>query len=1046
MNDTRYIDPETGKLRDSKRSEFVGGAVGGLAGSLAINALGEYGTFKEGLTEQAQIPEMLKDIEGVIEKDKLDLEMADLARAYQTNPSVLDQYPEGARDIIRRDIELMGRLHEREKWDRFNELPLQERLDMFVKGKPSLDGFDANVADELTSIYGPQPLHPEVSGLLRDEIAHNQQNMDELRSLMTEKVRYDWRRAAPSLDHYKPRNLFRTISNPYVTTGLFTGALAGTAFDEYQKHKAFIEQREAGKLEKAAALKLPKLKLPKPKGAEMPKKEPLIPKKVKRVGILAGTAGAAGYTGIKGIQHYQDGAAYAERIQDGGMAAKSPDQLRKERERMMKGAQETNQEGMDLHMKTAYEKYLELEKEAGVGNIVDKVKKTVSDASGKQVKKWEGAVENAKAKGMGEKGLRPTEKKLEQAVADQSKARKQVGIAAGAGAAGIGGTAAAARALANGDEEKIAAVVEDGQPQQGAPLIGKGTKIGAGLGAGVMGTTGALMGSYDGPVGAVGGGIQGAIGGALGGALLGTGAELALRLNRELANRQAQQKTAYETYCELEKVAGVPGMAALKKGMNHLTGKNVKFQQGLLEDAVKRGDGADALQTIQQNVGNAKKSRDIARTATGAGVAAGAAATAGGVMAAKSNQQEKIAADVSVEDSQYAIDHPFKKTIKDFAGYGAGVGAGLGSLSGLIGGGVSGGVPGAALGALGGAAAGGAMGGGLGALGGINSGIYRHVANESLADGNSGMTAGALTGAGLGGGISLAQGLGSRLSAPAVVGGTLYGSVVGGGLGAMIGQNQEKHVNNVENGAFVSNRQLERREAKGQQKVARDISVEDSQYAVDHPYQKTIKDFVLPTAGIGAGIGGLSGLAGGAAASGVPGAIGGLIGGGLVGGLGGASLGGAAGLQHGVSRVVAQKAIDDDKSGMNYGALAGAGLGVGSALAGHATRNAVGRRLSKVEGLDDMAMLAKSNPVADVVSGGLTGGVIGGLLGRNQQKHNDNVAQADDAIDKAAEEVINELFKEAAAVIQDAPMEKVAGVTSPISKIDGTLFGYDRLK
>lgn len=873
MNDTRYIDTETGKLRDSARSEMVGGLSGALAGSLAINAIGEYGTMKEGLTEQARIPEAIADLEGVIDKDRLDLEMADLARAYQTDPSVLDQYPEGARDIIKRDVDLLGRLHERERWDRFNEFPLQERVDMFIKGKPSLDGFDPNVADELTGIYGPRPLDPGVSGFLRDEIARNEQNIKGLRSLMDEPVRYDWRRAAPSLDHYKPRNLLGTAMNPYVTAGLFSGALAGTVYDEYRKHRAAIEQREAAKLEKAAALKLPKLKLPKPKGPEMPKKEPLVPKNVKRVGILAGTAGAAGYTGIKGIQHYQDGSAYAGRIQQQGMAAQSPDQIRKERERMMKGAQETNQEGMDLHMKTAYERYLELEKEAGLGNLVDKVKKTVSDASGKQVKKWEGAVENAKANGMGEKGLRPTEKKLEEAIADQSKARKQVGITAGAGAAGIGGAAAGAHAL-DKDNEKVAAVVDEEQPRQG--LIGKGTKIGAGIGAGIMAPIGMFAGADmgGGTGGALAGGVGGGIQGAIAGGLIGTGAELAMRANRALVDRElenAQVKTAYETYLELEKVAAIPGVGALKKGMNHLTGKNVKFNQGLLDDAIKRGDGIDSVQSLQKNVDQAKKSRNIARGATAAGAAVGGAATAGGVMAAQSNRQEKIAFDASVEDSQFAVDHPYKKTIKDFAGV---------------------------------------------------------------------------------------------------------------------------------------------------------------------------------SAGVGAGIGGLSGLAAGAAHGGVPGAIGGLVGGGLLGGGVGGVLGATSGIQHGVSRAVAQKGIEDGQSGMSHGALAGAGAGLGVSLLSGAGKAGVMRALAN-QGMDFANVPGMGRNIAgDAVGATLAGGGIGALLGRNQQQHNDNLAPAgaDEAIGKAAEEVINELFKEASAVIDDAPMEKVATVTSPIEKIDGTLFGYDRLK
>lgn len=905
MNESqnRYIDPETGKLLDSAQSEVVGAIGGGLLGSMAINALGQYNTYKEGLGAKEQIPGLIADTEAMLEKDRLDLELVDLAHKYREDPSVLDQFHPDSREIIRQDIDLLERIHGREKWDRINELPFKERAEMFIKSqKPSYDGYPHRVVEEMKGIYGPRPMHPEVPVVLREEIAAKSKDIEDFKAMLDEPVKFDWKKAAPSLDHYKPKNLLGTVMNPYVATGLFAGAMGGKAYDEYNKHKALIAQREALN-EKTAALKLPKLKMPKPK---TPDNAPLIPKKVKRIGTLGLGAGVLGYTGVKATQQFQAGSDLAERVKSEGMAAKTPAQLEKERNNQTKVANDITFEGTDQHMKTAYEKYQELEKIAGArdalqqgighltgGNVnfhqgaledaialgdhegiqqllqgrVDDavksrniargvagaaagtgaagagvavhqhsqeksafqkyedlekvalnlgglgnaakgvkesaknfggtVKKTLHDASGKDVKKWEATRERVMESGMGAKGLQATDKRLAQAAADTAKARKQVGIAAGGLAAGGAGAAIAGKAI----------------------------------------------------------------------------------------HDRNQEKTALEKYEALAKEAGIGN--AVKKGVNHLTGKNVKFQQGMLDDSIKLGDSVGTIQMLQKNVDGAKKARNVARGVAGGTVGAAAAGTAGGMMAAKSNGQEKVAKEVTQEDSQYALDHPFKKTIKDGAEIGAMIGAPLGAIGGGIaglefGGSKMKGIPAALAGA-----AAGTIGGGLtGALSGVSAtpilAAERHYVNDKLHEGGSGTSAGALAGGLIGGGAS-------ALSAPATVAmtgsvlpaiaGIATGALTGAGVGSLVGKNQEKHYNNVHNGEFETSKVLERRQARQPQ----------------------------------------------------------------------------AGLEQ----------------------------------------------------------------TAEVES---------------------------DAIDKAASEVINELFKEASAVIADDSMEKVASIQSPISKINGSMFGYDRLK
>lgn len=990
MNESqnRYIDPETGKLLDSAQSEVVGAIGGGLLGSMAINALGQYNTYKEGLGAQEQIPGLIADTEAMLEKDRLDLELVDLAHKYREDPSVLDQFHPDSREIIRQDIDLLERIHGREKWDRINELPFKERAEMFIKSqKPSYDGYPHRVVEEMKGIYGPRPMHPEVPVVLREEIAAKSKDIEDFKAMLDEPVKFDWKKAAPSLDHYKPKNLLGTVMNPYVATGLFAGAMGGKAYDEYNKHKALIAQREALN-EKTAALKLPKLKMPKPK---TPDNAPLIPKKVKRIGTLGLGAGVLGYTGVKATQQFQAGSDLAERVKSEGMAAKTPAQLEKERNNQTKVANDITFEGTDQHMKTAYEKYQELEKIAGArdalqqgighltgGNVnfhqgaledaialgdhegiqqllqgrVDDavksrniargvagaaagtgaagagvavhqhsqeksafqkyedlekialnlgglgnaakgvkesaknfggtVKKTLHDASGKDVKKWEATRERAMESGMGAKGLQATDKRLAQASADQAKARKQVGIAAGGLAAGGAGAAIAGKAIHDRNQEKTAAVTEEEGKQS---VIPTGTKIGAGIGAATMAPLWGIIGSADGMGSAVAHGVGGGVAGAVNGALLGTGAELMIRGTKALKEKESNEKTALEKYEALAKEAGIGN--AVKKGVNHLTGKNVKFHQGMVDDSIKLGDNVGTIQMLQKNVEGAKKARNIARGVAGGTVGAAAAGTAGGMMAAKSNGQEKVAKEVAQEDSQYALDHPFTKTIKDGAEIGAKIGAPLGAIGGGIaglefGGSKMKGIPAALAGA-----AAGTIGGGLtGALSGASAtpllAAERQYVNDKLHEGGSGASAGALAGGLIGGGVS-------ALSAPATatmtgsvlpaIAGIATGALTGAGVGSLVGKNQEKHYNNVHNGEFETSKVLERRQARQPQ----------------------------------------------------------------------------AGLEQ----------------------------------------------------------------TAEVES---------------------------DAIDKAASEVINELFKEASAVIADDSMEKVASIQSPISKINGSMFGYDRLK
>lgn len=995
MNDSqnRYIDPETGRLLDSAQSEVIGAVGGGLLGSAAINAAGQYNTYKSGLVAHDQIPALIANTEAMLEKDRLDLELVELAHQYRADPSVLDQYNPEARELIRQDIDLLERIHGREEWDRINELPFRQRAEMFLKSKkPSYEGYPHRVVEEMKGIYGPRPMHPEVPVVLQEEIAAKTKDIDDFKAMLDQPVKFNWRAAAPSLDHYKPRNLLGTVMNPYVATGLFVGAMGGKAYDEYNKHKALIEQREMLS-EKTAALKLPKLKMPKPK---TPSNTPLIPKKVKRVGTLGLGAGVLGYTGVKGTQQFQEGSDLATRMKTEGIMAKTPAERQKELAGQTKLAKDTTIEGMDQHMKTAYEKYEELEKIAGIGSslkkgmddftgknvkakqkmlddahqfgddegvisLLDKnlaygkkdrniargvvgaaagtgaagtgvaihhhnqektafekyedlekialslggvgnmakgvkesaknfggaVKKTLHDASGKDVKKWEATRERVVESRMGEKGLRATDKRIAQAKADTSLARKQVGIAAGGLAAGGAGAAVAGKMIHDRNQEKTAFEKYEDLEKVALSLGGAGEKAKDLYQSGKAGA-GNL---YQGAKQSASNGAQKAkdaanrakesvkktvhtaqgkevekwenalersqdmgmgekalrptekrlaqaqedqakarkqIGLAAGGvAVGGAGAAVAGKMIHD----RKQEKTALEKYEELSKEAGIGN--AVKKGFNHLTGKNVKFHQGMVDDSIKLGDSVGTIQMLQGNVDAAKKSRNIARGVVGGTAGAAAAGTAGGMMAAKSNGQEKVAA-VTQEDSQYAIDHPLKKTFGD----GARVGAMLGAPLGAIGGGVTGlalarekfrGSPAAALGMAAGGAATGALGGGL--LGGTagagaspGMALERNYANEKLHEGGSGASAGALMGGLLGGGMT-------AMSAPAsismtgrvapAIAGVAGSAALGAGVGSLIGSNQEKHYNNVHNGEFETSKMLEHRQARqGHQQVA----------------------------------------------------------------------------------------------------------------------------------------------------------------------------------------------------------------------------------
>lgn len=894
MNESqnRYIDPETGKLLDSAQSEVVGAVGGGLLGSMAINALGQYNTYKDGLSAHEQIPGLIADTESMLEKDKLDLELVDLAHKYREDPSVLDQFHPDSREIIRQDIDLLERIHGREKWDRINELPFKERAEMFIKSqKPSYDGYPHRVVEEMKGIYGPRPMHPEVPVVLREEIAAKTKDIEDFRAMLDEPVKFDWKKAAPSLEHYKPRNLLGTVMNPYVATGLFVGAMGGKAYDEYNKHKALIEQREMLN-EKTAALKLPKLKMPKPK---TPDGAPLVPKKVKRIGTLGLGAGVLGYTGVKATQQFQEGSDLAERMKVQGMAAKTPAQLEKERNNQMKVANDITIEGTDQHMKTAYEKYAELEKIAGAR---DALQQGIGHLTGGNVNLHQGALEDAIALGDNEGIQQLLQGRVDDALKSRNIARGVVGAAAGTGAAGagvavhqhsqeksafqkyedlekialnLGGLGNAAKGVKESAKNAGDAVKKTLHNASGKKVKNweaeKAKVPELGLGAGYEKKVDDRLAQAKADTAKARKQVGIAAGGLAAGA---TGAAIA---GKAIHDRR-QEKTALEKYEALAKEAGIGNV--VKKGVNHLTGKNVKVQQGMLDDSIKLGDSVGTIQMLQGKVDAAKKSRNVARGAAAGTVGAAAAGTAGGMMAAKSNGQEKVAKEVTQEDSQYALDHPLKKTLADGAEIGTMIGAPIGALAGTVAGGVTGGGRGALLGA-----GAGVLGGGItGALGGVGTSVgmlsARDHANNKLHEGAAGAPAGALAGGLFSGGLA-------ALSAPASISATgrvapavanIVGNAgLGAGIGALVGSNQEKHYNNVHNGEFATNKQVERQ-----------------------------------------------------------------------------------------------------------------------------------------EGLEQ---------TAEVES---------------------------DAIDKAASEVINELFKEASSVIADDTMDKVASIQSPISKINGSMFGYDRLK
>lgn len=226
---------------------------------------------------------------------------------------------------------------------------------------------------------------------------------------------------------------------------------------------------------------------------------------------------------------------------------------------------------------------------------------------------------------------------------------------------------------------------------------------------------------------------------------------------------------------------------------------------------------------------DAKKSRNIARGAAGGGVVAGTAGTAGGVMAAKSGEQEKVAKDVSVEDSQYALDHPYKKSIKEGAGYGAAAAIPFGALAG----GALGYKPGSLRTTAGGAGIGALAGGALGSLAGASLGttlgFYRDQANEALVEDGDGGKRGAVSGALFGGGMSALNSAGLLRVSPAAYAGSVgTGALMNAGLGHLVGQNQERHFNNVHNGDFATNTGLEMAERRnqGHEQVAETESVE----------------------------------------------------------------------------------------------------------------------------------------------------------------------------------------------------------------------------
>ena len=708
--ENRYINEDSGSLK----SEIVGGLTGGALGSLGINATQAFQKYKAEKAEIEQLKQELPELEGSRQKVQNAFDDASMLHRIKENPRVLDDLSDDAKAYYSSVYDAAERLQGRSDFDRINELPFRERVNLFIKGKPSIRDVDPELLDHVVGKFGERPFDGDVVNTLRQQGGKIDDNIQLLREVTQFVPKYDLKGALPTLDQFRPKNLIRTVSHPMVAGGAMVGYGAGVFRDEYKQHLALVKERRAGgqEMPKEAGFSsvfkklLPTKPLVAPEVKQTAKKS-LIPKSVKRTGLLLGGAGVAGYSAIKAKDDFTAGM------------------------KMTPSAQKL--EGMDSNMKKTAELYAELEKVAlsvngikdGAKAIADKAKGQAGNlkdvVTGKGVKKAEDALESRKVMS----GI-TGEPVGDVAAKNLTKEKvKRVGAIAGIGGAGAGVAGAAAGSAVSTKREKtakelyedlekfakemdqekseyalkhpISKTVKDGAKWgaiAGLPFFGVGAIPGA-LGGAAFGLEQGLSRSLanqelakeDGMDPRLAGGLMGggvAVGtnipsalraatrtramglspvpglvGSLGStALVGGGIGALIGNNQEkhynnvhsgefetTQSLSQQHKKASELYEELSKVAGIGESVkkAVGEAKNIVTGKNVEKAQGVLDNRLKM-HGATG-EAIGRVAPHQLKKEKAKRAGALAGIGVAGAAATGGV-AVGVDRQRKTASEL----------------------------------------------------------------------------------------------------------------------------------------------------------------------------------------------------------------------------------------------------------------------------------------------------------------------------------------------------------------------------------------------------------------
>lgn len=593
-----YISEDSGSLKP----ELVGGAIGGLTGALGINAIGALQNYKADIMEIEGVKNKeLPELEGQRSRVQAALDDAQLLHQIRKNPKMLDGMGEEARGYYAQIYDAANRLQGQSDFDRIHELPFHERIKLFIKGKPSLREVDPELITHVVGKFGHRPFDQEVL----DTLMHQGNQMDNDLSMLREVAKivpkYDVKAALPTLDLFKPKRLLGTIGHPAVAGTAALGYIGGKIADEYKNHLEVIKHREDAKQEmpKEAGFSsvfkklLPKKPIVAPELTQTAKK-PLIPKSVKRTGLLLGGAGVAGYSAVKAKNDFTTGM------------------------KMTPSAQKL--EGMDSNMNKTAALYAELEKVAlnlkgvkdGAEAVASKAKGhagNVKDViSGKKVKDAKDVLDSRRVvSGLtGEPIGELAAKNL------QKEKVKRAGAIAGAGAVGVGAGAAGAVAYNHhkksagelyAELEKVALNVKgvkdvvSGKGVKDAKDVLESRKVMSGLTGEPVGELAVkkLRNEKAKRAGVIAG--AGTVG-------VGAGAAGAI------AHREEHKKKASELYAELEKVAF--NTASLKAGAAKVgdKAKDLADSMNLGQKAQSFKDGAKNLAGEAKDIVTGKKVKD----------------------------------------------------------------------------------------------------------------------------------------------------------------------------------------------------------------------------------------------------------------------------------------------------------------------------------------------------------------------------------------------------------------------------------------------------